>query len=445
MKYLVMGLAISLVVAVSARGESPSKPSADAKAASPNDGGSSSPSQIAAHEFIGLLQEEKFDDAVKRFDATMTKAMPATSLRAIWQSIIQQNGALKRVLQSKTGRAGDYNVVNTPCEFENATLVVRVALDKESKVAGLFFLPAPVKKGPSDVEVITPSGKLVGTMDLPSGKGPWPVVLFIAGSGPVDRDGNAGPLKNECLKQLGQALAKRGIAVVRYDKRGVGASAAAGANETKLSIAIYADDAAAWIKKLRADKRFTKVAVLGHSEGSLVGILAAKQAPYDALVSVAGAGRELGAVLSSQLKQNLPAELQPKSNAILAELEAGRAVADVPPALMVLFRPSVQPYLMAWLKYNPAKEIASLSVPILLVQGTTDLQVSVEDAKLLAGGNQRATLAIIENMNHVMKHTTDKTLLGQTQCYSDPTVPIEPKLIETVATFLKEKAGAGGK
>jgi pimeloyl-ACP methyl ester carboxylesterase len=445
MKYLVLSFAISVVVAVSARGESPANQPGDAKAAASNDTAALSPIQTDAQEFIALLQQEKFDDAVKRFDATMTKALPVESLRVVWQSTVQQNGALKRMSQSKKVHVGDYDMVNTPCEFEKATLVVRVVFDKESKVAGLFFLPAAVKKGPSDVEVTTSSGRLVGTMDLPSGKGPWPVVLFIAGSGPVDRDGNAGELKNECLKQLGHALTKRGIAVLRYDKRGVAASAAAGADETKLSIAIYADDAAAWIKKLRADKRFTKVAVLGHSEGSLVGILAAKQAPYDALVSVAGAGRELGAVLSGQLKQNLPAELQPKANAILAELEAGRTVADVPAPLVSLFRPSVQPYLVSWLKYKPAEEIAAVSVPVLVVQGTTDLQVSVEDAKLLAGGNQRARLATIENMNHVMKHTTEKTLLGQTQCYSDPALPIEPRLVDMVDTFLKEKVGPGGK
>jgi pimeloyl-ACP methyl ester carboxylesterase len=403
--------------------------------------------EVAAQDFIALLRQEKFDDAVKRFDATMTKALPVESLRGIWQSIIQQNGALKRELRSQTGHTGEYDVVNTPCEFEKATLVVRVVLDKKKQVAGLFFLPyqAPPKKGASDIEVATPSGTLVGTFDLPSGKGPWPVVLFIVGSGPTDRDGNSASLKNDCLKQLGQSLAKRGIAALRYDKRGVGASAAAGTDESKLSIAIYADDAAAWIKKARADKRFTKVAVLGHSEGSLIGILAAKQAPHDALISIAGAGRELGAVLRDQLKQNLPAELDSQATAILAELEAGRTVTDVPPPLMSLFRPSVQPYLISWLKYKPAKEIAGLSVPILVVQGTTDLQVSVDNAKLLAGNNQRATLAAIENMNHVLKHTTEKTVLGQMQCYSDPALPIEPRLVDAVETFLKEKVGSVGK
>ena len=108
MKYFVLGLAISAIVIGSARGDSPSKPPADTKAASSNDVRSSSPSQTAAHEFIGLLQEEKFDDAVKRFDATMTKAAPVESLRVIWQSAIQKNGALKRVLQSKTVHAGEY-------------------------------------------------------------------------------------------------------------------------------------------------------------------------------------------------------------------------------------------------------------------------------------------------------------------------------------------------
>ena len=112
---------------------------------------------------------------------------------------------------------------------------------------------------------------------------------------------------------------------------------------------------------------------------------------------------------------------------------------------MSLLRPSVQPYLISWLKCDPAKEIAGLSVPILVVQGTTDLQISVDDAKLLSGNNQRATLAIIENMNHVLKHTTEKTVLGQMQCYSDPGVPLEPRLVDAVDTFLKEKVGPGGK
>ena len=443
MKYFVLGLAISVIVVVSARGESPSNQPTDVKVTLPNDVDSSSPAQAAAREFIVLLQQEKFEDSVKRFDATMTKALPVEGLRAIWQSMIQQNGALKRVLQSKAARVGDYDVVNTPCKFEKATIVVRVVLDEKNQVAGLFFLPS-VKREASDVEVVTPSGTLVGTMDLPSGKGPWPVVLFIAGSGPTDRDGNSESLKNDCLKQLGQSLAKRGVVALRYDKRGVGASVAAGADESKLSIAIYADDAAAWIKKLRADKRFTKVVVLGHSEGSLVGILAAKQAPYGALISIAGAGRELGAVLRDQLKQNLPAELDSKATAILAELEAGRTVTDVPPLLMTLLRPSVQPYLISWLKYKPAKEIVSLTVPILVVQGTSDLQVSVDDAKLLAGNNRRATLAIVENMNHVMKRTTEKTVLGQMQCYSDPAFPIEPRLVDAVEAFLKEKVGLVG-
>src|SRR6187549_3938593 len=102
MKYFVLGLVLSVIVNVPARGEAPSKQSADAKVASSKDAGASSPVQTAAQEFIGLLQQEKFEDAVKRFDATTTKAAPVESLRVIWQSAIQKNGALKRVLQSKT-------------------------------------------------------------------------------------------------------------------------------------------------------------------------------------------------------------------------------------------------------------------------------------------------------------------------------------------------------
>jgi len=198
------------------------------------------------------------------------------------------------------------------------------------------------------------------------------------------------------------------------------------------------DDAIAWATQLRGDSRFNKVFILGHSEGSLIGILAAKQVPVDGLVSVSGSGRELAALLRDQLKRNLPANLFEQSSHMIDELVAGRRVKDVPPELTILFRPSVQPFLMTWSKYDPAKEIAGLKIPILVVQGTTDLQISIEDAKLLAGNNKNARLVTIENMNHVLKNAPSQSLLGQAKAYSDPAVPLEPRLMEEVVGFVQK-------
>src|SRR6185369_2540535 len=138
-----------------------------------------------------------------------------------------------------------------------------------------------------------------------------------------------------------------GVAALRYDKRGIASSAAAGPKEDDLRFENYVDDAAAWVKQLRGDPRFNKVFILGHSEGSLVGVLGAKREKIDGLVSVAGSGRDLASLLRDQLKRNLPPMLFEQSSHIIDELSAGRKVGDVSAELMVLFRPSVQPFLIS--------------------------------------------------------------------------------------------------
>jgi pimeloyl-ACP methyl ester carboxylesterase len=198
--------------------------------------------------------------------------------------------------------------------------------------------------------------------------GKAPVVLIVAGSGPTD-DGNS--LANDSLKMLAAALADAGFASVRYDKRGIGASRAAGPAESALRFDTYVDDAVAWIAKLKSDPRFGRIAVIGHSEGSLIGMLAARRGGADAFVSIAGPAQAAGAVLRGQLAGKLPPDLAASSERILAGLEQGKTDADVPPALAALYRPSVQPYMISWLKYTPAEQLAALRVPVLIVQNRT--------------------------------------------------------------------------
>src|SRR5262249_675265 len=145
----------------------------------------------------------------------------------------------------------------------------------------------------------------------------------------------------------------------------------------------------------------------GHSEGSLIAMLVAKKVKVDGFASLAGAGRPMGVVLREQLARNVKdPELLATANDILAKLEHGETVADVPDALAGIFRPSVQPYMISWLKFDPAKEIVGLSGPIAIIQGTTDIQVSVVDAQSLAAARPDATLTLIDGMNHVLKEAT---------------------------------------
>jgi pimeloyl-ACP methyl ester carboxylesterase len=286
------------------------------------------------------------------------------------------------------------------------------------------------------IELDIKVGTLYGVVDLPPGAGPFPVVVFIAGSGPTDRDGNQPRLKNDSLKLLGQGLAARGVAVLRYDRRGIGESRKTAPKEIDLTIDLLAEDVAEWVKLLRKDKRFSRVGIVGHSEGALVGTLAARAAPADAFVSLAGVGRKVDVVLREQLAKNLPKALKEKSDLIIDELVAGRTVADTPRELASLFRPSVQPFLISKFKRDPAHELARLKMPVLIVQGTTDVQTLVEDAKVLAAAKKDARLVLIEGINHVLRKAS--TQVEQARTYVDPSVPLAPQLADEVATFLRQ-------
>jgi uncharacterized protein len=291
------------------------------------------------------------------------------------------------------------------------------------------------------VQLQTKTGTLHGTLDLPSGTVPFPVVVIVAGSGPTDRDGNQPSMKNDSLKLLSRELAAKGIAALRYDKRGVGESSAAAHREEDLRFETYVDDVVQWVALLRHDPRFSALALVGHSEGSLIGMVAARQAKIDEFISLAGSGRAASKLIREQLGTKLPPSLKARSDYILDELVAGRNVAEVPSELAPLFRPTVQPYMISWFKYDPVRELASLKIPVLIMQGTSDLQVTVDDAKQLAAANKNAKLRLMDGINHVLKRA--KTPAEQQAAYTDPSIPIDARVVEETIGFLKmETAGA---
>lgn len=294
------------------------------------------------------------------------------------------------------------------------------------------------------VRLETGTGTIHGTLVVPAGRGPHPAAVIIAGSGPTDRNGNSAILggENNSLKLLAEGLAERGVASVRFDKRGIAGSAAAGPSEADLRFEMYVDDAAAWFEYLDSDPRLDAVALVGHSEGSAIGMIAAQRVGAEAFVSIAGIARGAAEVLRDQLRPQLTPELWEESERILTELEAGRTVDTVPPQLFILYRPSVQPYLISWLRYVPAEEIGKLDAAVLIAQGTTDIQVGVAEAEALRDAHPDAELLIVEGMNHVLK-LVPADPAAQRASYTDPSLPVAPELIERTADHIRSAADVG--
>jgi len=290
------------------------------------------------------------------------------------------------------------------------------------------------KETPAVLKINT--NQIFGTLTTPDLTKKYPVALIIAGSGPTDRNGNNAMMKNNSLKMLAEALAKNGIASLRFDKRGIGESKAAGGlSESSLVFENYIDDAKSWINYLKQDKRFSKIIVIGHSEGSLIGMIAAAKA--DKFVSIAGAGDSADKIIKTQIGSRSMKQLEDMTFPIIDSLKNGFTVKKVDPMLVSLFRPSIQPYLISWFKYNPQTEIKKVTIPVLILQGNNDIQVTVKDAENLSEANKNAELVIIDKMNHVLK-IIDGDKEDNLASYNNETLPISETLVDKIVSFIQK-------
>lgn len=280
---------------------------------------------------------------------------------------------------------------------------------------------------PQEVYVETQKDSLFGTLLLPSGKidTSQTVVLIIAGSGPTDRNGNNSFMENNSLKLLAEELAKFDIASLRYDKRGVGSSVNAYIKEEDLRFQNNVEDALYWVTVLY-NFGYRKIIVAGHSEGALVATMATEQSEkITKLVLVAGTGRPIDVVLKEQYAKMSPL-IRDSAYVVIDSLKKQHLVPRLSPWLFSVFRPSVQPYIISWMQIDPAAELAKVTVPALIIQGTTDIQVGVIDAQELQKQNPAAKLVIINEMNHVLKKVTDDKEKNRAT-YSNPTLPLHPE------------------
>lgn len=297
-----------------------------------------------------------------------------------------------------------------------------------------FALAAPTETG---LTVAAEPAPLYGTLLAPEGQA-RAAVLILPGSGPTDRDGN-NPMgvAAATYRRLAEGLAAQGIATVRFDKRGIGQSAAAAPSEADFTFRDNISDARLWIDETLARTGFACVWLAGHSEGALVALATASNddPKICGLILLSGAGRKAGVVLREQLAAApLPPDLRTAAETALSELEAGRTT-DAPPQLAALFRPSVQPYMISWLALDPAALIGDHDGPVMIGQGSTDLQTTLTDAQALKAAQPNARLVLWDGVNHVLK-TAPADRAGNLATYGDPTLPLAPRVVDDIAGFI---------
>ncbi|MBI9040679.1 alpha/beta hydrolase [Lutibacter sp.] len=286
-------------------------------------------------------------------------------------------------------------------------------------------------------EVSIPSKNihLNGTLLNPTSKGKKPLVILIPGSGPTDRNGNNAAMTNNSLKYLAEELAESHIASYRFDKSVLSYTKDDKAKIDSISFNTFIDEAKTVIQYFKNTKKYLKIIVAGHSQGSLVGMIASEN-KVDAFISLAGAGRSIDEILIEQIGKQAPF-LVADTEKVLNELKKGNTVEEFNPLLISIFNKSVQPFLISWIKYNPQEEIKKLTIPILIINGSKDIQVSNLDAELLHKSNPNSRLKIIAEMNHIFKEIKGDTTENMSS-YNNPDLPIKQELLTIITTFVNE-------
>lgn len=398
---------------------------------------------VVLGKFKQFYNAGKPDSIFAMFSPAMKTSLPLPQWNATTTQLKAQLGELKQTdFISFTSPEASYKAT-----FASTVFTLNLSLDAQNKIVGLYVRPyqeqksksiemdASVKESP--VRLTTFSGPIAGTLTMPvNAAGKVPVVLIIAGSGPTDRDGNSNKtgLNGNTYKMLANELGKQGIASLRYDKRLVGESVSS-TKEKELRFEDYVDDAVGLIKMLHDDNRFSKTIVLGHSEGSLVGLLSIRDQPVQGFISVSGAGQSADKIMTEQMKSQ-PKFIADGFKTMLDSLRKGKTTDNIDPALYAVARPSIQPYLASWFRYDPVMMMKKVKIPALILQGSTDIQVSVADAERLKKAKSDATLVVIPNMNHVLKEApADRAANAAT--YSNPTLPLKPELVTSIVDFVK--------
>ena len=409
----------------------------------------------AAKAFVALLEKGDFEAATAQFDDKMKGLIPAEKLAAVWGSLATRAGAFEGQTGTRVKAVGAHTAVFVTCMFERASVDARVVLDGTGKVAGLFFSPArsaPTPKPPEtqsdafreeDVRVGSGVWSLPGTLSLPAGSGPFPALVLVHGSGPLDRDGTVGP--NRPFRDLAHGLAERGIAVLRYEKRTKAHPERLMDTEGGFTVREETvDDALAAVSLLRGREEIDsrRVFVLGHSLG---GMLAPRMGDADpriaGFVVMAGPNRPIGDHIVVQMTYifNLDGDVSDSEKTHLARVEAEVArIKD--PALsastpgLLLGAPAA--YWLDLRGYRPAEAARSLTQPMLVLQGGRDYQVTAEDFegwKQALSSREDVSFKFYPELNHLFMTGEGKPGPGEYQVAGH----VAGAVMEDIAAWIK--------
>ena len=285
-----------------------------------------------------------------------------------------------------------------------------------------------------EIKLTNATIEIPGTLSYPETKDKMPLVIFIHGSGNPDRNGNqkGTPMQSSYIKALADSLNNHKIAFYRYDKR-----SARSENFDKLedvTVLDFVADAKVAIAHFKNDPRFSGIHLIGHSQGSLIAMLAVNE-DITSLISMAGAGQTIDKIMVQQIYAQNP-EFGKLVEEHFQELMTKGSIATVDPNLVTMFPPQIQNFYKTWASIDPQKEIKKLQIPILILNGDKDIQVDITNAQNLKVAQPEATLMIIPNMNHIMKEE-DAEVQGY-EGYLNPKYPISPKMIAAVLQFISQ-------
>ncbi len=288
-----------------------------------------------------------------------------------------------------------------------------------------------------DFKAIKGTDTLWGTCLLPA-KPSSTAVIIIAGSGPTDRNGNNRlGVTGKPLQLIAEGLTNAGYITLRYDKRGIGQSAKAYVPERDNTMDTYINDVALVIESFRKEyPDVKKLIVIGHSEGALLAMPAIAQHPVQGYVSLSGMCDDMITLIGKQLKTAVPDTLYKNAQIALDSIKNGHQVTQYHPMLASIFHPSSQPFLISAAKYSPAQWISKTTIPVLIVNGTADIQVDEEQARCLKAANPTAELVLIENMNHVLK-VSSKDRAENIKTYTDASLPLHEELVPALTRFIE--------
>jgi len=398
--------------------------------------------EVVLNKFVKFYNAGEADSVFMMFSTEMKAAEPLDKFTSTTAQLKDQLGTLDQTsFATYTQPIAAYRA-----KFKNGIFKLNLALNNDGKITGLFLKPqdepaaAKTAVDPSVTEspiaVKTLAGSIAGTLTMPNAvTGKIPVVLIISGAGATDRDGNCkNPvITSNTYQLLAYALAKAGIASLRYDKRMVGQSVSAD-KESQMRFEDYVDDATALISMLNDDGRFSKIIIAGHGQGALVGMMSVPDEPIKGFISLEGAGDPADKVLTEQMKSQ-PSYLGDEFKSMLDTLRKGKMTDNIDPALYYVARPTIQMFLMSWCRYDPLREIKKVKMPMLIIQGANDLLYPVTQGVKLKSAKSNATYSLIRGMNYVLKDApADRE--PNIATYQKPDLPLNKEMVTDVVDFI---------